>query len=228
MLKLNIKITASIILIVMTISSFAQKDATWNKAVQKWESSKNLKASYCKKGIVASAKGYSSDYNTEGAEFEGDIVYDNNGFFKINTVRFVNKGEEHLVEGGKLSKDSFPDMMHTREHLVFAKENQKYLTVKKLDSKADKLVKYKVSAKIPDYDEFSVTVSINIHTGNPVKVINAKSASGEAAKAEAKVTITYKDVNGNLVVESRLEEAKVSFFGNASYMSYLYTFSKYN
>ena len=228
MLKKRLKSIVSIALILISSASFAQSDANWEKAVQVWESSKNLKADYCVKSVVASAKGYSSDYNTKGGSMEGGMIHlDNVGKFQINVVKFYNKGEEYLVEGGKASKDSFQSVMNTKEHLVFSKSRQKYLTIEKKENENLEISKYRVTAKFPKYGEFVVTVLINTETGSPIKVINLKAASGKTAKGEKRLTLTYKNQNGNVVVKKRLEEAKIEFFGNASYMSDLFEFSNY-
>ncbi len=56
---------------------------------------------------------------------------------------------------------------------------------------------------------------------------NLKAASSKTAKSESRLTLTYKTVNSNVVVQKRLEEAKIEFFRNASYMSDLFEFSNY-
>ena len=216
----------TIVLALISLSTYAQSDAIWEKAVNAWESSKNLKADYVVKSIVAGAKGFSSDYNTEGGIIEGGLIYEAAGTFKINAVRFVNKGEEFIIDEPKPSKDSYKDMMHTKEHLVFAKTNQSHLTIKKVSDDDAEISEYEIKANIPTYDEFNVRAYINAD-GMPIKVINSKFSKGKTSSAGSKLTIKYKVKNGQLVVHERLEEVKVEFFGNASYITDSYVFSKY-
>ena len=216
----------TIVLALISLSTYAQSDAIWEKAVNAWESSKNLKATYCVKSIVAGAKGFSSDYNTEGGVLEGGLIYEPAGTFKIKAVRFVNKGEEYIIDEPKASKDSYKDMMHTKEHLVLAKENQKHLTIKKVSDQDAEINEYDIEANIPGYEAFSVRAYIN-PDGTPIKVVNSKFKKGKSSSAGNKMTVKYKVENGQLIVHERLEEVKVEFFGNASYITDSYVFSKY-
>ena len=215
-----------LVLIFISLSTFAQSDAIWEKAVNAWESSKTIKADYCVKSIVASAKGFSSDYNTAGGVMEGGMIYSDTGMFKINVVRFVNKGEEYLLEG-KPSAASYVDLMHTKENLLFAKDNQEFITINRINKDNSETAEYEITAKIPDYPEFQANAFVDISTGNPTKVINAKFASSQTTAAESKMTIIYKIENDYLVVDEKLEEVRVEFFGNASYISDSFVFSKY-
>jgi len=216
----------TIVLALISLSTYAQSDAIWTKAVNNWAASKNLKADYVVKSIVAGAKGFSSDYNTAGGVIEGGIIYDNSGKFKINTVKFVNKGEVFIVDPPKASKDSYIDMMHIKEHLIFAKGNQKNLTIKKVSKEDAATSVYDITAKIPNYPEFQVKAYINSE-GIPIKVINSKFGKNNTVSAGSKLTVKYKVKNGNLIVHERLEEVKVEFFGNASYITDSYVFRKY-
>ena len=185
-----------------------------------------MKADYVVRSIVAGAKGFSSDYNTAGGVIEGGVIYGDSGKFKINTVKFVNKGEVFIVDPPKASKDSYTDMMHTKEHLVLAKANQKHLTIKKVSDDDAATVVYDITAKIPNYPEFQVKTYVNSE-GIPLKVVNSKFKKGKSSSAGSKLTVKYKEANGQIVVHERLEEVKVEFFGNASYITDSYVFSKY-
>ena len=221
------KTVAVVVLLLLSFSIFAQSDALWQKAVNVWELSKNDEAGYCVKSMTVGAKGFSSDYNTGGSIIEGGMLYQDDGFFRINTVRFVNKGDEYILDEAKATKDSFPDMLHIKENLVFSKDNQGYLKINKIDDNNDAIAQYKVIANIPDFSEFEVIVSIDAKTGNPIKVVNEKYASSATTAAGSKILVTYIEVNGKVVVNELLEEAKVNFFGNASYITDSYVFSKY-
>jgi len=226
MLKQSLKVIASVALILISASAYAQSDAVWKKAVDTWEASRNLKAGYCKKLIKAGAKGFSSDYNKADGMLEGIPLYETDGKFRINTVRFVNKGEEYLIDEPKPSKESFWDMMHIRENLLFAKENQQYLTVKKVSKNDAELLEYEVVVAIPGYSESTVRAFIKPN-GFPVKVVNSKFKKRKSTKVSGSMTVKYKEEGGKLLVAERLEMAKIEFFGNASYISHLYIFSKY-
>ena len=216
----------TIAIALISLSTYAQNDAIWEKAVNNWETSKNLKADYVVKSIVAGAKGFSSDYNKEGGVMEGGIIYGDSGKFKIKAVSFTNKGELFVIDEPKASKDSYTDMMHTKEHLVLAKASQKHLTIKKVSDDDAEISVYDVKANIPDYPEFHITAYIN-SDGIPIKVVNSKFKKGKSSSAGNKMTIKYKVENDQLIVHERLEEVKVEFFGNASYITDSYIFSKY-
>jgi len=216
----------TIVLVLISLSTYAQSDAVWKKAVNAWEVSKNLKADYVVKSIVAGAKGFSSDYNKEGGVMEGGIIYGDSGKFKIKAVSFTNKGELYVIDEPKASKDSYTDMMHTKEHLVLAKASQSHLTIKKVSDDDAEISVYDIKANIPDYPEFHVTAYIRSN-GMPIKVVNSKFKKGKSSSAGNKMTVKYKMGNGNLIVHERLEEVKVEFFGNASYITDSYVFSKY-
>ena len=158
------------VLVLSCLSTYAQSDAVWEKAINAWESSSNIKAGYCVKYVHAGAKGFSSDFNTEGGSLEGDIAYIEDGKYRINTVKFVNKGEEYILDEPKLSKDTFPDVNYIKENLIFAKANQKYLEINKINEKNSAIMEYKIIAKIPDYPEFQAIAFSEAATGNPIKV----------------------------------------------------------
>ena len=185
-----------------------------------------MKADYVVKSIVAGAKGFSSDYNTEGGVMEGGVIYEAAGTFKIKAVSFINKGELFVIDEPKPSKDSYKDMMHTKEHLVFAKTSQSHLTIKKVSDDDTEISEYDIKVNIPNYDEFNVRAYINAD-GMPIKVVNSNFKKGTSSSAGNKMTVKYKVENNQLVVHERLEEVKVEFFGNASYITDSYVFSKY-
>ncbi|MDF1550206.1 MAG: hypothetical protein P1P88_20435 [Bacteroidales bacterium] len=216
----------SVVFMILLSSVKAQTNEIWTKAVSNWETSKNVKANYCVKSMVAGAKGYSSDYNTDGGVIEGHILYGDSGKFKIKVERFVNKGEEFKTEGNP-TKDSFEDMMHRKENLIFAKENQKHINIELVNDESAEVLEFKVVAKIPEYPEFVATAYINASLGIPVKVINARYKKGKNTKGEGTVTITYEYASAQLVVREYLEEVKIEFFGNATFVTESYVFSEF-
>ena len=220
------KILLSTVLLIMLTSLSAQTNETWTKTVNAWELAKDIKAGYCVKSMVTGAKGYSSDYNTEGAILEGPILYGDSGKFKIKVERFVNKGEEYTTEGNP-TKDSFFDMAHRKENLIFAKENQAHVTAELINEKDAEILEFKVTAKIPGYPEFTAMAYINSDPCYPVKVINAKYKKGKNTKGEGKVTLTYGIEDEKIVVVEYLEEVKIEFFGNATFITESYAFSKF-
>jgi hypothetical protein len=218
---------AAILLLSMVIHGFSQNEL-WDKAVSKWEEYKTMKPSYCLHVIDAGAKGYASDYNTATGNVEGPMLYQPDGTYKINVIKFKNKGETYEVEGNP-TKDAYNDLMHIKENLIFAHSNQQYLTIEPQKDAKDNVIRggFVVTATIPDYEAFSVTVNLNPDNGMPQKVVNSKAKSSKNADAIAEITVLYKEIDGKLLAEQYIEKSKIEFFGNAVYQLDAFIFSQF-
>lgn len=217
----------TLLMVTLVINGFSQ-DNLWEKAVNIWEASKNLKPTYCLHAIDAGAKGYASDYNTASGNLEGPMLYEADGKYRINVVRFMNKGEIYEAEGSP-TKESYNDLQHTKENLVFAETNQQYLNVEPIKDTTGTIIpgRFSVYANIPDYGEFSVYVILNSDDGTPKKVINAKAESSKNAKASAVIDLIYKTSDGKLLVDQYIEKTKIDIFGSAVYQFDAFVFSQY-
>lgn len=216
----------TLLLLATTINAFAQNDL-WQKAVSAWESSKNLKPHYCIHAIDAGAKGYASDYNKAAAQLEGDMLYNQDGTYNINIKKIINKGEVTETDGNP-TKEKYKDLMHTKENLIFAKENQKHITILPLKNANGDIVKgqFKVDAKIPNYEVFKATAYLNPETGMPEKVVNIVTAKSKTTKGSKELIVLYKIENNKLVADQYITKAKIAFFGNAVFQFDAFVFSK--
>lgn len=217
----------TLLILTVGVCGFSQ-DNLWEKAVTAWEATKEIKPTYCFHAIDAGAKGYASDYNKAAGNLEGNILYQENGKYKINVVKFMSNGEVFETEG-KPTKDSYNDLQHTKENLIFAKNNQQYLSVESNKDEDDNIIpgKYTVFAKIPNYEEFSVNVTLNRDNGMPEKVVNLAAKSSKNVSGSVELNLIYQNIDGKLLVEQYIEKSKLEFYGNAVYQFDAFVFSQY-
>lgn len=215
----------TLLLVTLVINASAQ-DNLWNQAVNAWEATKNLKPTYCLHAIDAGAKGYASDYNSASGNLEGTMLYEADGKYRINVLRFMNKGETFEAEGSP-TKEVYNDIAHTKENLIFAEENQKFLNIDPIKDTTETIIpgRYSVYAKIPNFDEFSVYVILDTENGMPKKVINRAAKSSKNSKAVAEIDLIYTTSDGKLLLEQYIEKAKIDFFGNSVFQFDAFVFS---
>lgn len=216
------------ILLVLTVffsfSLFGQADETWKNVVKSWESSKSDLPTYCVFVTAASAKGYASDFNSAEGSQEGHYLAQDSGFFKINVVKFMNKGEVYELDAPAPAKEKHKGLSIIKENLIFAEENQQYLKITK--NEADNGIdEYKVEADMPVYGKFTVNVYVNSKTKQLQKSMSVTSGSSDYAEAEGRFTVNYVTENGKLHAKEYIEDGKIEFFGNVTYISEKFTFS---